>query len=134
LIGDALEHRSAPIFQLGQVLRAVSHIAELHFIQPAGHFLAVARNEGERIPFAEELQCALHRRGRERQFTRNGLNKRRSHQSWKRGVYAGCDAHNLWRLPAMSNGLTSRATDTSAQLGEARDDCTTTRRLVGQPT
>jgi hypothetical protein len=59
LLGDALHDRLAPLLQLAQVSEALLQRAQLHVVEPAGHFLAIARHEGHRGPVVEQG----HRRG-----------------------------------------------------------------------
>ena len=53
LFVDALEDRGAAFVELREILRAVAHVAELDFVEPAGDFLTVAGDEGKGVAFAE---------------------------------------------------------------------------------
>ena len=45
LLLDALEHGGAPLFQFAQIAQPVLEFAQLHVVQAAGRFLAVAGHE-----------------------------------------------------------------------------------------
>ncbi len=54
LFGDAGQHRGAALFQLAQVGQAHFEIAQLGVVEPAGHFLAVARDERDAGALVEQ--------------------------------------------------------------------------------
>ncbi len=57
---DRLEDRLLPLGQLAQALHAELDLADHHLVQIAGPFLAVARDEGNRVPLVQKLDDALH--------------------------------------------------------------------------
>ncbi len=63
LLLDARQHRGAAILQLAQVGQARFQIAQLGVVQPAGDFLAVARDEGDGGAFVEQRDGGLCLRG-----------------------------------------------------------------------
>ena len=75
LLVDALEDGRAAVLQLGQILRPVAHVAQLHLIQPTRHFLPVAGNEWECVPLGKQFEGALDRNNREREFTCDSRNE-----------------------------------------------------------
>jgi hypothetical protein len=68
---DALDDGRTTVFHLLQILGALTHVAELHFVEPARHFLAVSGNEGERGALGEEGKGPLHLLRVQRQFGRH---------------------------------------------------------------
>jgi hypothetical protein len=92
LLVDALEDGGAAILHFLEVLGALTHIAKLHLVEPAGHLLAVAGNEWQGGALSEEGERALNLLRVERQFGRHachehggeGIEGRGSH---RRGYY-----------------------------------------------
>ena len=75
LLVDALQYGGTTLFQLGQILRPVANVAQLHLIQPTRHFLPVTGNERQRVAVREQFKRALNRRNREREFTCDSRNE-----------------------------------------------------------
>ena len=63
--------RRATILELLQILGAIAHIAQLHFIQSAGDFLAISRDERQRRALREERERALDLSARDGKFSRD---------------------------------------------------------------
>ena len=57
LLFDAFENGLATLLQLAQVAQPVFQLAQLNIVQPAGSFLAVARNERHGRAAVEQLHC-----------------------------------------------------------------------------
>ena len=60
LLVDGLEHGGAAVFQFAQVRQAGFEFTQLDVVQPAGHFLAVTRDEGHGGPTVEQLDGSDH--------------------------------------------------------------------------
>ena len=60
LLFNALDDRFAPLLQLAQVGQARFKLAQLDVIQPIGHFLAVAGDEGHGGTAVEQLDRGAH--------------------------------------------------------------------------
>ena len=54
------EHGLAAIFQFAEVLQLLLDVADLDLVQIAGHFLAIARDEGHRGAFVEQFDDGIH--------------------------------------------------------------------------
>src|SRR5690606_3041544 len=54
LLFDTGEHRRTPFFQFAQVAETLFQRTQLRVVEPAGHFLAIARDEGHGGAFVEE--------------------------------------------------------------------------------
>ena len=59
LLVDAFQHGGAPVFQFAQVRQARFQFAQLDIVQPIGHFLAVAGDEGNGRAPIEQLDGRL---------------------------------------------------------------------------
>ncbi len=68
LLVDGGEHRGAALLQLAQVAQTLVELAQLGVVEPAGHLLAIAGNEGHGRPAVEQLQ-----RGRDLLWTNGKL-------------------------------------------------------------
>ena len=62
LLGDRRDDGRAPRLQLAQIDQPFRELAQLRVVQPAGHFLAVARDEGHRRAFVEQPDGRRHLR------------------------------------------------------------------------
>ena len=71
LLVDALDDGSATFFHLVQILGALAHIAQLHFVESAGRFLAIACHEREGGALGKERERAAHLLRCEREFSRD---------------------------------------------------------------
>jgi hypothetical protein len=60
LLVDGLEDGGAALVQLGQVLVAVADVAQLHLVQLARGFLAVAGDERDGVAGQQQLQRGGH--------------------------------------------------------------------------
>ena len=75
--------------QLRDTDRPITHIAQLHLVETAGHFLAVARNERQGGALGEEGESALNLLRIQREFRRNARDDGGSnHIGHVRGFYA----------------------------------------------
>jgi hypothetical protein len=54
LLGDALEHRDAPVLELCEVAEALFELAQLRVVEPASLLFAVARDEWHGRAFAKQ--------------------------------------------------------------------------------
>ena len=54
------QHGFAAVFQFAEVLQLLLDVADLDFVQIAGHFLAIARNEGHGGAFVEQFDDGVH--------------------------------------------------------------------------
>ena len=72
LLVDGLQDRGAALLQLAQVLRALADVAQLHLVEAAGGFLAVAGDERQRVAFVEQRERAGDLARRERELLRHG--------------------------------------------------------------
>ena len=89
LFVDALEYRRAAILEFVQILSALAHIAQLHFVETAGHLLAVASDERQGGTLGEEGQGALNLLRIQREFRRNACDDGGSDRvGHVRGFYA----------------------------------------------
>ena len=57
---DRLEDRLFPLGQLAKSLHAKLDLVDDHLVEIAGPFLAVARDEGNRVALVQKLDDALH--------------------------------------------------------------------------
>ncbi len=68
LLVNAAQDRRPPLLEFAQVGRTLLHVAQLHLIESARHFLAVARDERQGVALVEKRQRALDLRDGEGQF------------------------------------------------------------------
>src|SRR4051794_13675646 len=76
MLFDDLEVLDLRRLEFGEVVIAVADIAQLHFVERSGHFLAVARHEGNgAFLFENELDDAVDLRGFDAEFSGDFLDE-----------------------------------------------------------
>ena len=71
LLVNAFDDGCAPRFHFVQIFGALTYVAQLDFVESAGRFLAIARNERESGALCKERERAAHLLRRERKFSRD---------------------------------------------------------------
>ena len=103
LFVNALQHRGATIFEFVQIFGALTHIAQLHLVETAGHLLAVARDERQGGTLGEEGEGALNLLWIQREFRRNARDDGGSNRiGHVRGFYASGEPNStpcVFRTP-----------------------------------
>ena len=85
LFGDAGEDRRAAVFHLAQVGQARFEVAQLGVVQPAGHFLPVASDEGHGRALVEQSDRGMHLRVLCADFGGDGLGDLARERVWNLG-------------------------------------------------